>query len=118
MSKLSVIFLTLSIFLASCASTTMIISDPPGAKVYLNGEPVGATPYEMKDTKIVGSCTSVVLKKNGYSDVYAEICRDEQIDAGAIVGGIFFTIPFLWLMKYKPYHRYELVPMDQDSGKL
>ena len=109
-SRIFAVFTALSIFLASCASSTMITSYPPDAKVYLNGESVGRTPYRMKDTKIVGSCTDVVLKKEGYKDFYTSICRDEQVDVGAVIGGIFFLVPFLWTMKYKPVHNYELIP--------
>ena len=38
------------------------------------------------------------------------ISRNEEVDAGAIIGGLFVWIPFLWVMKYKPIHAYELVP--------
>ena len=117
-SKFLAVFVAFSILLTSCASSTMIISEPPGAKVYLDGESVGKTPIRMSDTKIVGSCTEVVLKKEGYEDFYTSICRDEQADVGAIIGGVLFLFPFLWTMKYKPVHRYELMPENQDSGKL
>jgi hypothetical protein len=29
---------------------------------------------------------------------------------GAIIGGIFVFVPFLWVMKYNPTHTYELTP--------
>lgn len=112
-SKFSALLIAFSILLSSCASSTMIISEPPGAKVYLNGQRVGTTPYRLTDTKIVGSCTSVELKKEGYEVFYTDICRDERADVGAIIGGVFFLVPFLWTMKYNPEHVYELFP----SGK-
>lgn len=99
-----------SVLLTSCASTTMIQSNPSGAKIYLNGEPVGATPYAHRDTKIIGSTTAVKLEKEGYEPLNTSFSRNEQVDAGAIVGGIFFLVPFLWTMKYKPTHTYELTP--------
>jgi hypothetical protein len=99
-----------SVFLASCASTTMIQSDPGGAKVYLNGEPVGTTPYTHQDTRIVGSTTTVRLEKEGYDPFHTSFSRDEEVDVGAIIGGIFVLVPFLWTMKYKPVHFYELTP--------
>ena len=34
--------------------------------------------------------------------------KDEEVNVGAIVGGVFFVIPFLWTMQYKPLHTYEL----------
>ncbi len=108
---------TISILLASiilftsCASSTMILSDPEGAKVYLDGEAVGETPYSHGDTKIVGSCIAIRLEKEGYEHFYVNMCRNEEVDVGAIIGGIFFLFPFLWTMKYKPNHRYELIPV-------
>ncbi len=102
------ILLAGSLLLTSCASTTMIQSSPNGAKLYLDGETAGRTPYSLTDTKIVGSCTSVRLEKTGYEPFNTDICKNEEVDVGAIIGGIFFLFPFLWTMKYKPVHRYDL----------
>lgn len=100
-----------SIFLTSCASTTMIQSTPVGAKIYLNGENVGTTPYEHRDTKILGSTTTVKLQKEGYEELVTSFSRSEEADVGAIIGGIFLLVPFLWTMKYKPNHNYEMIPI-------
>lgn len=110
MTKSVSLILAGSIFLTSCASTTMIQSTPVGAKVYLNGENVGTTPYEHRDTKILGSTTTVKLQKEGYEELITSFSRNEQADVGAIIGGFFFLVPFLWTMKYKPNHNYEMVP--------
>ena len=99
-----------SILFTSCASTTVIQSNPSGAKVYLNGEPVGTTPYTHQDTKIVGSTTTVKLEKEGYESLNTSFSRNEEADIGAIIGGVFVWVPFLWTMKYKPMHTYELTP--------
>jgi hypothetical protein len=104
------IILASAILLSSCASTTMIQSNPTGAKVYLNGESVGTTPYTHSDTKIIGSTTTVQLEKDGYEPFNTSFSRNEEVDVGAIIGGIFVLVPFLWTMKYKPFHSYELVP--------
>jgi hypothetical protein len=88
----------------------MIQSNPSGVKVYLNGEPVGTTPYTHRDTKIVGSTTTVKLKKEGYAPLNTSFSRNEEVDVGAIIGGVFVLVPFLWTMKYKPIHIYELTP--------
>ena len=98
------------VLLTSCSSTTMIQSNPSGARVYLNGESVGTTPYTHQDTKIVGSTTTVRLEKEGYEPLYTFFSRDEEVDVGAIIGGLFVLFPFLWTMKYKPTHTYELTP--------
>ena len=110
--KTSTISLVLagSILFTSCTSTTVIHSNPSGAKLYLNGEPVGTTPYTHQDTKIVGSMTTVKLEKEGYEPLNTSFSRNEEADAGAIIGGLLVWVPFLWTMKYKPSHTYELTP--------
>ncbi|HVU51335.1 MAG TPA: PEGA domain-containing protein [Polyangia bacterium] len=96
--------------LASCASTTIIQSQPPGARLYLNGEPVGVTPYTMTDTKIVGSTTTVRLEYPGYEPTTGAITRNEELDVGALIGGLFLLFPFLWIEGYRPWHVFELRP--------
>jgi PEGA domain len=95
---------------SACASTTTIRSNPSGARVYLNGESVGTTPYTMTDTKIVGSSTSVRLEYPGYETINGNITRSEEFDVGACIGGVFLLVPFLWIMGYKPDHTFELRP--------
>ena len=101
------------ILLESCASSTVIQSNPAGAKLYLNNSLVGTTPYTHKDTKIVGTSTNVRLEKEGYQPLSTYFARNEQADVGAIVGGVFFLFPFLWTMKYDPDRTYELMPATQ-----
>ena len=109
MKKLVCIALAISV--SACASTTIINSDPSGARVYLNGEKVGTTPYTHTDTKIVGSTNTVLLKKEGYQDFSALFSRNEDVSVGAIVGGICVLVPLFWVMDYKPTPSYELVPL-------
>ncbi|MFP4090498.1 MAG: PEGA domain-containing protein [Cyclobacteriaceae bacterium] len=93
----------------------MIQSSPDNAKLYLNGEPVGTTPYRHSDKRIVGSTNEVRLEKEGYETLITSFSRDEEVDVGAIIGGIFFLFPFLWTMKYKPTHTYEMKPVQSSS---
>jgi hypothetical protein len=86
----------------------MIQSMPSEAKVYINNEYVGETPYRHSDTKIVGSSNILRIEKDGYTAFNTSFSRDEEADTGAIIGGVFFLFPFLWTMKYKPLHTYEL----------
>lgn len=101
------------ILFASCSSATLIESNPSGAKLYLNGEYAGTTPYTYSDTRIVGSSVSVRLEKEGYETLNTGFSRNEDLDAGALIGGLFVWIPLLWIMKYKPTHTYELRPLGQ-----
>ncbi len=109
------LLLAVSVLLSGCASTTMIHSNHDGAKVYLNEELAGTTPYLHSDTKIVGSTTRVRLEKEGYESLGTSFTRNEEVDAGAIIAGIFIWVPFLWTMKYKPAHTYELLPLPGDN---
>lgn len=108
--RATTLFLALAIFFCSCSSTTVIQSMPSEAKVYLDGEFVGTTPYRHSDTKIVGSSTQVTLEKEGYQDFNTIFARDEKLDVGALIGGLFVLVPFLWVMKYKPTRMYEMKP--------
>jgi hypothetical protein len=103
-------------FATGCVSTTLIRSEPSGAKLYLDGEPVGKTPYSMSDTKIVGSSTRVKLVLDGYEPFDANIQRNEVFDAGACLGGVLVLFPFLWIQGYKPEHHYELSPLRRPAA--
>jgi hypothetical protein len=113
-SKTISFILALSILLSSCASTTLIDSVPTGADLYLDGEYAGVTPHSMTDTKLIGTCTTVRIEKENFHNFHSSICRTEEADPAAIIGGIFFFFPFFWAMKYKPTHFYKLQP---NSGK-
>ncbi len=109
--KAAAVLMSAIIFLSSCASTTMINSVPSGAKVYLNGESVGTTPYQHTDTKIIFSSTAVTLEKEGYEKLNTNLTRSEEPDAGPIIGGIFIWPLWLWALKYKATRTYELKPI-------
>ena len=99
-----------------CSSSTMIRSEPPGAKLYMNEQYKGETPYLYTDQKIVGSDTRIRLTLDGYHDLETIMSRDEKLDVGALVGGVFFVVPWLWVMEYDPVHTYELKPVRVTTG--
>jgi len=117
-TKTPILIVAVSILFSSCASTTLINSSPSGADLYINEEAVGVTPYSMTDTKIIGSCSSIRIEKEGYQDFYSTICRTEEVDGGAIVGGFFFWPAWLWAMKYKSSHFYKLTPKSENEETL
>jgi hypothetical protein len=102
--------------LASCSSTTIINSRPQGAKLYMDGSLKGQTPYSYSDTKIVGSSTSIKLSLDGYNDFNGVLTRSEQVDVGALIGGLFVLVPFLWIMDYNSDHTYELTESGMTSS--
>lgn len=106
-------FLAIVILLPGCTSTTLIKSIPSKSKVYIDGEYMGETPYTYSDSRILGSSVSIKLEKEGYQPFITNLTRNEEADLGAIIGGVFFLVPFLWTMKYKPTHTYELKPLGE-----
>ncbi len=111
LKKSTALLMVVAVLFASCSSSTLIQSNPSGARVYMNEEFLGVTPFSYSDTKIVGSTTSLRLEKEGYEPLYTYISRNEEADIGAIIGGLLVWVPFLWTMKYKPVHTYELKPL-------
>jgi hypothetical protein len=106
-----IVILTL---LASCSSVTVLTSAPEGARVYVQDQPVGYTPYTYTDTKIVGTATPIRLELEGYKPLTTVLVRNEEIDIAPIIGGFCFAWPlWLWSMKYQPMHLYELVPAEK-----
>lgn len=104
------------VFSAGCASTTVIRSEPSGATVYIDGSKMGKTPYTYSDTKTVSSTTRIRLKLEGYEDFETLLVRNEEFQAGPCIGGVFFLVPFLWVMGYHPEHNYELTAVDDYSS--
>jgi hypothetical protein len=105
--KTILVLILIGALTASCSSTTLISVTDKEAKVYIDGEYKGKGGATHTDTKIVGSTTSVVLKKKGCEPKTYTFSRSEEFDAGACLGGVFVLVPFLWVMKYKPVRTYE-----------
>ncbi len=98
---------TALVFLASCSSTTLVTVNDKDAKIYIDGQYMGKGQYTHSDSKIVGSTTTVTLKKEGCQDQTYMFSKNEEFDAGACAGGVFFLVPFLWIQRYRPVHNYE-----------
>ena len=102
---------TAAALFTGCTSTTIIRSDPPGATLYIDGSKVGKTPYTYSDTKTISATTRIKLKKEGYEEFETLMTRNEQFQVDACIGGVFFFVPFLWVMGYNPERNYELTPL-------
>jgi hypothetical protein len=101
------------LLLSSCTSITLIQTVPIGAKVYINEELKGETPYTLSDSKMFFESNSIRIEKSGYKPFQTVIPRSEEIDPVPAICGFFFLPAWLWAMKYKPVHLYELVPLEQ-----
>ena len=96
-----------SLFSFGCASTTMIKSVPTGAKLYVDGQYKGKTPYTYTDTAVAGTTKTVLLQKQGYKERTSMI-RKEEVAVGPIIGGLFFLFPFLWTLGYPAEYIFDL----------
>jgi len=94
-------------FLFGCASATVIKSNPPGAKLYLDGQFKGETPYTYSDRAAAGTMRTVTLKKEGYKDFTGHIKR-EELSVGALIGAILVLIPIIWILEYPPEYTFEM----------
>ncbi len=94
-----------------CASKTILITDPPGANVYVNEEYYGKSPAEYSDKRIVGARTQVRFELDGYRTKEVYFRKDEKMNIIALIGAVAILFPALWIMDYKPEHRYQLTPL-------
>jgi len=109
--KTTAIVLSAILLLSGCASSTLISSNPNGAKLYLDGMNVGTTPYKLTDFKITGAETSILMVMDGYEDFNGLLKKNEKANVGAIVAGCFLLFPFFWATGYDAMHTYELRPV-------
>jgi uncharacterized protein YceK len=107
-TKFFCVSIIVAILISGCASTTQFKTSPSSASVYIDGLYSGTTPLAYKDSKMAGASTSFAFKKDGYKDLYINLKKNEQLDYRALIGGIMFIYPLLWLKKYDPVHYYEL----------
>ena len=96
-----------AVLLTACSSTTVIKSSDPDARIFVNGEYLGTGQASYTDRKPAFSKNQVTIKKPGCEDQNHEFRRDEDPDFGAIIGGIFLYVPFLWVTEYKDQRGYE-----------
>ena len=98
---------TVFFLLFGCASTTLIKSNPHGAKLQVDGQSVGETPYFYTDNAIAGAVKTVTLKKEGYKDAKGLI-RREKLTVPDQIGGIFLVVPFVWILEYPSQYNFEM----------
>ncbi len=91
----------------ACTSSTHIRSSDPEARIYVNGEYLGTGHAHYSDEKVAFSRNNVVIRKEGCQPQYHTFRRNEEADIGAIIGGVFLTVPYLWLTEYKDHRAYE-----------
>jgi len=105
--KKIIALMSVFLLLFGCASSTVIKSNPTEAKLYLDGQYKGETPYTYADHAAAGTLRTVKLKKEGYKDFTGHIKR-EQLSVPALIGGILFLIPLIWVLEYPSGYTFEM----------
>lgn len=102
------VFAVLTLLFSSCASTTTIGVVPRNldAKVYADGRYIGQAPAILKDAKISGASTMIRIEVDGYEDYVTYIEKSSHLNVGALVGGVFFVVPYAWILGYEPYYEF------------
>ena len=98
---------TVFLFLCGCASTTFIKSNPPGAKVQVDGKPIGETPCFYEDMAVAGTTRTLTLKKEGYRS-YDGYIKREKFSVPILIAGIFLIVPFVWILEYPAQYNFEM----------
>jgi hypothetical protein len=95
--------------LAACSSGTSIHVSDPDARIYVDGEYVGAGKAHYSDRKLMFTKREVTLRKDGCEPQLYTFRRNERPDVGAIIGAYYLAVPLLWTAQYKDHHKYEFV---------
>lgn len=101
--------LAVSLVLSGCASTTSLSVNERQVKIYADGSYLGSGNTSYSDAKIAGASTDIMLEQDGCEAQHHTISRDTGVHVGALIGGFFFVVPFLWITKYKPGYRFNYV---------
>ena len=83
--------------MAGSSQRFRVESDPPGARVFVNGQDMGATPI---DTRIQRRDNAfVTVKKRGYHTASRTTGRElSTIGVIDVIGGCIWLVPFLGLI--------------------
>lgn len=96
--KLTAIVLILALLSACASQTAVFLSEPAGARVYIDGEPIGQTPCDYQYPLGAGFDYEVTVEKPGYEAV-REVIRADETDSAArnrwLAAGVVWSP--LWL---------------------
>ena len=46
------------------------------------------------------------IEVEGYQDYVTYIEKSSHLNVGALVGGLFFVVPYAWILGYEPYYEF------------
>jgi hypothetical protein len=77
MLKKVVAVLILGFFTSACANQALILSEPAGAQVYVDGQSIGQTPCKYEYSNSAGTSYAVTVEKPGYEAIQYRLEADK-----------------------------------------
>lgn len=117
MLKKMIAAVLLTVFTSACAHQAVFLSEPPGARVMVDGKVVGKTPCKFDYSTSVGDNYEVSVSMAGYDTIRHEITADEVdrvarkklLAAGLVIpGGSALMLGALFTKKLKNNYEFAL----------
>jgi hypothetical protein len=102
--------LLLVVSLMGCSTTTLIKTDPPGARVMVDGAPLGITPCKYDNGGPFWIKNAVLIEKDGYQPINTVLTKS-QPNVMMIILACGVIVPALWATGYPDEFNYELQPL-------
>ncbi|TGK56933.1 hypothetical protein EHQ27_11185 [Leptospira wolffii] len=96
----------LILILVQCTTTVRVNTDPQGLDIYYFGQRMGKTPLEMEMNDGVFESRIFEIKKD--RKVLRIVPVATEVKIPALIGGICFLFPFLWVVGPKSYQHYTI----------
>lgn len=92
----------------ACSTATKFVSDPPGAKVYVNGEFIGETPCDFNSSTGLPERYHVQLFKDGYSELNVYIDAEMSLVWALVVVPVTFGVAIPWSWTLENMYKFKL----------
>ena len=92
----------------ACSTTTKFVSDPPGAKVYINGEFIGDTPCDFGTKTGLPDRYHIQLRKAGYSELNVYIDAEMWLVWALLVVPLTFGVSIPWAWTLEGMYKFKL----------
>jgi len=103
--------------LTGCASQTTITSQPSQARLKIDGQPVGKTPYNFNDPQVwIWTKHQVTLEKRGYLPTQSFLTAN--FSATHVIVGILCCLPLVLVGQYDPQVNYVMNKSSSSSGPV
>jgi hypothetical protein len=96
----------------ACSTNTKFVSDPPGAKVYINGEFIGETPCDFNSSTGLPERYHIQLFKDGYSQLNVYIDAEMSLVWALLVVPVTFGVAIPWSWTLENMYKFKLAAAD------